>query len=529
MSVIRARSALAVLTIVLSLLVGGWALGLGQSRLDERRLSLLEEALAKVRSQYVDALPDSALVERTLSGLLGELDPYSQFLDRAEYTNLRIGTSGTYHGLGIVISLRDGFLTVISPIEGTPAYRMGIMAGDRIIAIDDQTTEGISLNDAVDKMRGPKGSKVKLTVARGRDFRRIDYEVVRDVIELKSIPYTFVDSDGIGYIRISQFSEDTAHGLDKALSTIEQAGARGLLIDLRANPGGLLTQAVEVSERFVGNGKVVVETRGRQRNQNRAYKSQARKVHDKIPVVVMVDGGSASASEIVAGALQDWDLGLIVGTTTFGKGSVQTVIDLSDGSALKLTTARYYTPSGRSIHRDERRPEPKVTAAVDQEGKEHHVDERDLHRTAMGRAVYGGGGITPDIVVEPETTPELVVDIERLGAFYEFATDFLKSHSDWKASNRLGDAEMSSFVAFLRGKEKDLDFSDDAITSARPYIDRGMRREIARRLEGDQAAWRVRLEGDHQYQESKKLFDAAPTLSALFQLADSRRVTETPH
>jgi carboxyl-terminal processing protease len=524
------RSILSGLTVILGLFLGGWALGLGQARIDEARLKVLEEALAKVRSQYVDSLSDSVLVERALSGLLYQLDPYSQYLDRQEFTNLRIGTSGTYHGLGIVISLRDGFLTVISPLEGTPAYRMGIMAGDRIIAINDQSTEGISLNEAVEKMRGPKGTTVKIAVARGRDFRRIEYEVERDVIELKSVPYTFVDSERIAYIRVSQFSEDTARDLERALVRVEEAGARGLLLDLRSNPGGLLTQAVEVSEKFVSAGKPVVETRGRVRGQNREYQSRARKVHDKIPVVVMVDGGSASASEIVAGAIQDWDLGLIVGTTTFGKGSVQTVLDLSDGSAVKLTTARYYTPSGRSIHRDERRiDQPKVTAGVDAEGKEHHADDREIHHTAMGRTVYGGGGITPDITLESEPLPELVENIERLGLFQEFATELLKRRPQWKATDRPGEDEIERFAELLRQQEKEFKFSSEELAEVKPHLERGIRREVAKRLDGDLAWWRIRLEGDRQYQEARKLFDEAPTLRALFQLADSRRESPAAH
>jgi carboxyl-terminal processing protease len=512
------------LALIVMLLIGGFALGSSQPRSDDSRLRLLDEALSKVRSMYVEDLPDSVLVGRALNGFLGELDPYSQFLDRAEFTNLRIGTSGSYHGLGIVISLRDGFLTVISPMEGTPAYRMGIMAGDRIIEIDGQTTEGMSLNDAVDKMRGPKGTTVELTIARGRDFRRLEFELVRDKIELKSVPYSFVDEQQIGYIRISQFAEETTHDLEQALARVEKEGARGLILDLRANPGGLLTQAVEVSEHFVGGGKLVVETRGRQKNQNRGYTSRARSVYSATPVIVLVNGGSASASEIVAGAIQDWDLGLIVGTTTFGKGSVQTVVDLSDGSAIKLTTAKYYTPSGRCIHKEERRPDPTVTAAVDPEGKAHHRDERETYRTAMGREVFGGGGIAPDVVVEVDELPAVIEDIERLGLFYEFTTDFLKTHPDWKAEQRPGDRELAEFTAFLAPHEtEDIKFAADDLAAARPQIERGIRREVARRLDSDQAAWRVMLEGDSQYAEARKLFAESPTLAGLFQIADARR------
>jgi carboxyl-terminal processing protease len=517
---------------MLLLLVGGWALGSGQARGDDPRLRLIDEVLGKVRTQYVEELPDSVLVDRLFNGFFGELDPYSQFLDRAEFTNLRIGTSGTYHGLGIVISLREGFLTVISPMEGTPAYRMGIMAGDRIIEIDGESTEGFSLNDAVERMRGPKGTQVKLTVARGRDFRRIEYNVTRDKIELKSVPYSFVGADGVAYIRVSQFAEETTHDLSQALASAQ--GARGLILDLRSNPGGLLTQAVEVSEQFIPQGKLIVETRGRQRSQNRGFSSRARSVFDRVPVIVLVNEGSASASEIVAGAIQDWDVGLIAGQTTFGKGSVQTVIDLSDGSAIKLTTAKYYTPSGRCIHREERRPDPTVTAGVDGEGKEHHREERDLHHTAMGREVYGGGGIAPDIVLEETDLSTTVVDIERRGLFYEFTTEFLKRHPGRGAAAPITDAEFGEFVTFAHEQAPEAEdagakFDDAELTAARPDIDRGIRREIARRSDSDLAAWKIVLEGDRQYQEARKLFDQAKTLRELFQLADSRREAPVAH
>jgi len=518
--------------LMILLLVGGWALGLGQVKGEDQRLRMIDEVLGKVRTQYVEELPDSVLAQRLLNGFFNELDPYSQYLDRAEFTNLRIGTSGTYHGLGIVISLRDGFLTVISPMEGTPAYRMGIMAGDRIIEIDGASTEGFSLNDAVERMRGPKGSKVKLTIARGRDFRRIEYEVTRDKIELKSVPYSFVGADGVAYIRLSQFAEETTHDLSKAMADAHKAGARGLIIDLRSNPGGLLTQAVEVSEQFVPQGKLIVETRGRQRSQNRGFSSRARTVFDEMPLIVLVNEGSASASEIVAGAIQDWDLGLIAGQTTFGKGSVQTVIDLSDGSAIKLTTAKYYTPSGRCIHREERRPDPTVTAGVDGTGKEHHQDQRDLHHTAMGREVFGGGGITPDITLEEAEMPEVVVDHERRGLYYEFTTDFLKRHPNRAAGAPLTDAEFGEFVTFAHERQSDepsQKFDDADLTAARPDIERGIRREIARRSDSDLAAWKIVLEGDRQYQEAKKLFDQAKTLRELFQLADSRREAPVTH
>ncbi|MGD8396352.1 MAG: S41 family peptidase, partial [Candidatus Eiseniibacteriota bacterium] len=423
----RSRRIIPVLVILIVLILGGRAVSTGQVRGSvDPNLRLLAEAIAKVRTQYVDEMTTDEITHDAIRGMLSALDPYSVFLDPDDFTNLRIGTSGNYEGLGIQISIRDGFLTVIAPFEGTPAYRAGVLAGDRIVEIDGESTEAMTLDDAVHHMRGPRGTSVELQVARGRDSRLIDIEVQRDVIELKSVPYAFVDPDGIGYVRISSFSEHTARDLRDAIERLDDENMHGLILDLRGNPGGLLDQAVEVAECFVPAGKLVVETRGRNRRDQREYRSRSRHVYEDLQLVVMIDRGSASASEIVSGAVQDWDLGLVVGQTSFGKASVQTVLSLSDGSAIKLTTAKYYTPSGRSIQSDHRRVEPRVTAGIDDSGAEHHVDDRDIFYTSMGREILAGGGITPDLEIEGADYADVVYDVARAGLWQEFAPGFLE-------------------------------------------------------------------------------------------------------
>ncbi len=274
---------------------------------------------------------------------------HSSFLDPDSYKEMQVETSGSFGGLGIEITLRDDILTVVSPIEGTPAYRVGLHSGDRILKIDGIATKDMQLSDAVKRMRGKPGSKVTVTIAREGWTEPQDFAIVREQIHIQSVRSQELE-DGIEYIRLRQFQEQTASDLDQTLERAEKSGLKGLVLDLRNNPGGLLTSAVEVTEKFIDDGKLVVYTEGRVRNQNMRFTAHSKKPFAKMPMVVLVNQGSASASEIVAGALQDWGRAMVVGTQSFGKGSVQTIIPLSDGSGLRLTTAKYFTPKGRSIH-----------------------------------------------------------------------------------------------------------------------------------------------------------------------------------
>src|SRR6266498_2074571 len=314
------------------------------------QLKLFTEVLTIVQNQYVDEVPPKDLIYSAIKGTLRGLDPHSSFLDPEMYKEMQVETSGSFGGLGIEITLKDDVLTVVAPIEGTPAYRVGIHPGDRIVKIEGLTTKDMQLTDAVKRMRGKPGTKVTISVVREGWTEPKDFEITREQIRVQSVKNMLLEP-GIEYIRLRQFQEQTASDLDTALEKYSKENKiQGLILDLRNNPGGLLTSSVEVAEKFLDAGRLVVYTEGRVRNQNMRFQANAKRVFTDFPMVVLVNQGSASASEIVAGALQDWGRAVLLGTQSFGKGSVQTIIPLSDGSGLRLTTAKYFTPKGRSIH-----------------------------------------------------------------------------------------------------------------------------------------------------------------------------------
>ena len=335
---------------VLTLSVGGSVSSkVTDSTATYEQLRLFTEVLSIVQNQYVDEVPPKDLIYSAIKGTLRGLDPHSSFLDPESYRDMQVETSGSFGGLGIEITLRDDILTVVAPIEGTPAYRAGLHTGDRIVKIDGLATKDMQLSDAVKRMRGKPGTKVTISIVREGWTEPKDFDIVREQIRVQSVRVHEL-GDGLGYLRLRQFQEQSPHDLEAALEKLSKDGMKALILDLRNNPGGLLTAAVEVSEKFIDDGRLVVYTEGRVRNQNMRFSAHAKRGYVDMPMVVLVNQGSASASEIVAGALQDWGRAVVVGTQTFGKGSVQTIIPLSDGSGLRLTTAKYFTPMGRSIH-----------------------------------------------------------------------------------------------------------------------------------------------------------------------------------
>ncbi len=335
---------------VLTLSVGGSVSSkVTDSTATYEQLRLFTEVLSIVQNQYVDEVPPKDLIYSAIKGTLRGLDPHSSFLDPESYRDMQVETSGSFGGLGIEITLRDDILTVVAPIEGTPAYRAGLHTGDRIVKIDGLATKDMQLSDAVKRMRGKPGTKVTISIVREGWTEPKDFDIVREQIRVQSVRVHEL-GDGLGYLRLRQFQEQSPHDLEAALEKLSKDGMKALILDLRNNPGGLLTAAVEVSEKFIDDGRLVVYTEGRVRNQNMRFSAHAKRGYVDMPMVVLVNQGSASASEIVAGALQDWGRAVVVGTQTFGKGSVQTIIPLSDGSGLRLTTAKYFTPKGRSIH-----------------------------------------------------------------------------------------------------------------------------------------------------------------------------------
>ncbi len=351
----KGRKALIVVTII-SLLVVFSGVGIqrrcaAQGGVDYESIELFTDVLSIVKKSYVEEVDTKKLIYGAINGMLSSLDPHSSFMPPDTYKEMKIDTKGSFGGLGIEITIKDGILTVISPIEDTPAFKAGIKAGDQIIKIDDKFTKDLTITEAVKRMRGPKGSKVTISIFREGLDKPKDFTLERDIIQVKSVKFKTLD-DGYGYVRIAQFQEKTDDDLEKALKTLREENGgnmRGLVLDLRNDPGGLLDQAVKVSEHFTDEGKLIVYTEGREKDSKMRFTSRKGNKEPHYPIVVLINSGSASASEIVAGALQDHKRAVVMGTQSFGKGSVQTIIPLSDNSGLRLTTARYFTPSGRSI------------------------------------------------------------------------------------------------------------------------------------------------------------------------------------
>ncbi|MCM2357489.1 MAG: S41 family peptidase [Geobacteraceae bacterium] len=378
----------ALLVVGVSALIAG--IGIGSLRLsaaqggnDYEFIELFTDVFSIVKKSYVEEVDTKKLVYGAINGMLASLDPHSSFMAPDTYKEMKIETKGAFGGVGIEITVKDGMLMVISPIEDTPAYRAGIKAGDHILKIDDKFTKDMTTMDAVKRMRGAKGAKVTLTIMREGFDKPKDFPIVRDIIQVKSVKFKMLD-DGYGYIRIAQFQEKTDDDLVKALKSLKDSSGgnlRGLVLDLRNDPGGLLDQADKVAEHFIEEGKLIVYTEGREKDSKMRFTSRNTDKEPHYPMVVLINSGSASASEIVAGALQDHKRAVIMGTQSFGKGSVQTIIPLSDSSGLRLTTARYYTPNGRSIQAKGITPDIEVEQKeiAKQEKKDFpHIREKDL-------------------------------------------------------------------------------------------------------------------------------------------------------
>ena len=372
---------LLVLMLLVGVLIGkGWERTVHATETYED-LKTFSEVLTQIQKHYVEDAKIKDLVQGAIRGMLSTLDPHSAYMTPEMYKEIQVETKGEFGGVGIQIGIKDSRLAVIAPIEGTPAHKAGVKAGDFIIKVNDDTTKDLTLMDAVQKMRGPKGTKVSLTIQRDGVTDPLVFTLVRDTIKIESVKSKMIEGN-IAYVRLTQFQEQSGKDLAKALKQFKDQKVQGTILDLRNNPGGLLTAAVEVSEQFVGLGKLIVYIKGRDGRKDE-YTSRAKEQTEEGPMIVLVNEGSASASEIVAGALQDWGRAVIVGNTTFGKGSVQTILPLTDGSGLRLTTAKYYTPKGRSIQSTGITPDilvkvkpPVVAKAGDKTEKEGEVKGR---------------------------------------------------------------------------------------------------------------------------------------------------------
>ncbi len=344
-----------------------------------RQLNLFGDVFERVRSEYVEEVGDKKLIENALNGMLSSLDPHSSYLSEEDFTDMKVETKGEFGGLGIEVTMENGLVKVVSPIDDTPAFRAGIQSGDYIVKIDDEAVMGLTLSDAVDKMRGKVGAPIDLVIRREGDDAPLDVTIIRDIIKIRSVRNRV--EDNVGYIRVTTFNQNTGPGVKTAIKEIKkELGSKliGYVIDLRNNPGGLLNQAIEVSDAFLDKGEIVSQ-RGRYEEDTERNNATPGDMTDGLPLVVLINGGSASASEIVAGALQDHKRAIIMGTQSFGKGSVQTVMPLPGNGAMRLTTARYYTPSGRSIQATGITPDIEVELAKIESIKSQRLKEADLH------------------------------------------------------------------------------------------------------------------------------------------------------
>jgi carboxyl-terminal processing protease len=512
----------------------------GGGRLSDQ-LRLYTAMMSAVEREYVDEVPSDRLVSSSVRELLRTLDPHSNFFEQKDFQTMQERQKGQYYGLGITVQSVDGNITVVSPFEGTPAFRLGIRAGDVISKIENEDARGMSIDDAVKRLRGPKGTPVRITIVRQGYDQPLEFTVIRDAIPLHSVPYAFMAAPKVGYIRLTDFNETTAchpdepdceRELEKALRALRSQGATAYILDIRDNPGGLLDQAFAVSNLFLKKGQLVVFTRGRTRRDESNYVTEQETAWSGVPLVVLTSRHSASASEIVAGALQDHDRALIVGETTFGKGLVQTIMPLRNvrGYALALTTARYYTPSGRSIQRDYSKTALEEYYAP-RDRKACDVGSSDPKLTDAGRKVFGGDGITPDYCVEQDTPNKFLSYLIARQAFTGFArgydaADGQDSSSIAGTGSRSGaasakvkrlsraftvdEAMLADFQSYLGSRK--LRFAEADLKQNRGELVQLIEEEILRQLWGEAEARRKSMAWDPQVRKALELLPKAELL-----------------
>lgn len=517
----RLVSAAALVTATLGGAVAGNRL-LAVTSQTQDNLRLLTEVLEVSRAQYGREVPYRDLVYAGIHGMLRTLDPHTGFLSAEANAQMRERHQASFFGLGILVGQRNGRLTVITPIEGTPAARLGIRAGDIIHLIEGQPTSKMTVDEAVSKLKGPKGTEVHITILRAGFPEPLEMTVVRAEIPQTTVRYAYMLAPGTGYVSVSDFSRSTGLEVARAIEKLRGEGMERLLLDLRNNGGGLLDQAIEVSEQFVDSGDLVVETRGRVKDSMQRFEADGRYDPLDLPVVVLVNAGTASASEIVSGAIQDHDVGLVVGTPTWGKGLVQTVYNLSYGSGLALTTAKYFTPSGRLIQRDYHSfIDYYARTDVDDDGDGETAPTAprgEAFETDLGRTVYGGGGIAPDVEVKPRELPPALQYLFARSAFFRFAVDWANRHEDGVARDWRPDAAVEREFADWLVREK-LQTAEEAAAiladaESRGVVMRQVHAEVLGAKFGIEAAHQVLAEGDTQIQAALALFPRAATLLA---------------
>jgi len=512
--------------------LGGWWAGrdlTAATRLTRAPLGgarLFDQVVAAVAQKYVDSLDGSAIYDKAVAGLLRELkDPYTSYLAEDRLRRLNEQISGTYAGVGLQIDIRDGWPVVIEPIVDGPSERAGVLVGDRLVLVGKESTRGWSRDETSKAMRGPPGSSVTFTVERGDS--RVNFTLIRDKVHLRAVQRVQLMQNGVGYVDVNVFSAQTAEELSHAVDSVVKLGARSLVMDLRGNPGGLLEQGVAVAELFLDRGQSLVQLRARPGSQPQVFTDSQPQRWPTLPLAVLVDRASASASEIVAGALQDHDRAIVIGVTSFGKGSAQSVYPLSGGGALRLTTGRWYTPAGRSINR----PVPRDREAeFDDSADVSRPDTiRPRFRTDAGRTVFGGGGITPDVIAGDTTTPLQVQLLARAmgknaGAYRDALAK--QAQAQTRKMNGPGDpvtpAILDALYADLVGRGVAPPRS--VFDSAAPWISRSLGYEMTRVAFGADADFLRRTQDDSALQQAMELLQGARSPREVFSKLEKRAV-----
>jgi carboxyl-terminal processing protease len=531
------RSAVApVVVLIVSAITGGWLLQQGVDRAENVyvQVRVLQEVVDRVESSYVEEVDEGTLYNSAIDGLIRQLgDPHTSLIRASEYEDLRIRTEGEYGGVGLEVQERNGYVTVMTPIPGGPGERVGVRAGDQFFEIDGVPADTMATDQAVGLLRGQPGSEVTVRMLRPGVDEPIEFRIEREVIHLRAVPFAVMLDDGIGYVPLQTVSETSSVELSNAIDSLRAEGMKGLVFDLRGNGGGLLDQGIAVTDLFLPDEKVIVETRGRARDQNETFRSSAPDSYEDLEVVVLVDATSASASEIIAGALQDHDRAVVVGETTFGKGSVQSLFRLTGGDVLRLTTAKWYTPLGRSIHlepEDRLAPSEHELTLSGQAVPQMSADGRPEYHTPSGRVVYGGGGITPDVFVLPETlTPEEVESVRnlipRIGRLYEaifnFAVEYVRSHASLEVGFEVSDADLDRLFAALPQWEAEV--SRDDFDRSRRFIRYQLEREIASQAWGDDGEFLQMRGYDRQLERALELLAGVGSTEELFTAVEAWR------
>lgn len=526
----RSRAIIVLAALGGAIVSGGWLLQRGtqggESVFDRARL--FDEVMTHVSRHYVDSVPEAALYRKAVDGMLGELgDPHTAFLPAERLRRLSESTTGRYGGVGIQIEPRDRWITVIAPLPDTPAEQAGIQTGDRIVEIEGESTEGWTADEALKALRGDPGSRVSFAIDRPGVASRLPFTVTRREIKVRSVQHVSMLRDEVGYLDVNVFSEATADELQAGIEKLVGQGARELIVDLRGNPGGLLDQGVGVSDLFLDPGDRIVGMRGRTREANRDFTDRTAERWPDLAVIVLVDSGSASASEIVAGALQDHDRAVLLGTTTFGKGSAQSVFPMMGDGALKLTTALWYTPSGRSINR------PMTQARPDSEPDEPVDTPRKEYRTTGGRTVLGGGGIVPDLIVaDPVAGPQELAFQQALGSK---VPDFRDALNEYVRTLKTERAVTSPDFTVTPGMREGLwarmqrrgIVVDRAVyDAASQLVDRVLAIEIARYVFGGDTEFRRAVQHDPALQAALELAAGAGSQKELLERASRRQAEQ---